>query len=169
MALSLCWASGSPAHFRLMGSQGRAMWGLAQLVIKAKFMIRGLVRSRGHLWPPLWAELIALWLEQQPIALRPTLSVSDLLRCHTHQGLWTKCSPCPAAPVKSQRQFWMKQKEQLYYFGRQRRTQQAGASKGCPALRGDSKRFYRFSSKLRVFLFLFVFLWPHPQYMESPG
>ena len=41
----------------------------------------------------------------------------------------------------------MKQKEQLYGFARQRRLQQAGASKLCPALQGDSKGPYRLSSE----------------------
>ena len=42
------------------------------------------------------------------------------------------------------------EKEQFYCFARQRRTQQANASKLCPDLRGDSKGFYRFSSEDRV-------------------
>ena len=57
-----------------------------------------------------------------------------------------KCGLC-TPPMKSQRQSFEEEKEQLYWFARQRRTQWAGASKLCPDLRGESKGFYRFNSE----------------------
>ena len=47
-------------------------------------------------------------------------------------------------------EFWEKEKEQLYCFARQNRTQQVNVSKPCSALRRDSKGFYRFSSETQL-------------------
>ena len=54
------------------------------------------------------------------------------------------------APIKFRRQSFEEEKEQLYRFARQRRTQRVNASKLHPDLRGDSKEVYRFSSEGRV-------------------
>ena len=48
------------------------------------------------------------------------------------------------------RQSFEEEKEQLYCFARQRRTQQPNASELSPDLRGDGKGFYGFSPEVRV-------------------
>lgn len=68
----------------------------------------------------------------------------------TVPGVAGKCNPCTPAPIKSQRQSSEEEKEQLYCVARQRRTQQASASKRRPVLRGDSKGFARFGSEDRL-------------------
>ena len=81
------------------------------------------------------------------------------LQSHAHVITWAvlclqqKGGLCTLAPIKPQRQsLGMKQKEQLYCFAMQRRTQQANASKLCPVLRGNSKGFYRFSLETELLI-----------------
>ena len=61
------------------------------------------------------------------------------LRKPVRGGCSQKCSLCQPAPIKAQRPSFEEEKEQLYGFARQRRTQQAHASKLCPPLKEDSK------------------------------
>ena len=63
-------------------------------------------------------------------------SVAETASVHWHQ-----------LNVPPNREFWVKQKEELYLFARQKRPQPANTFKAVYPLRGDSKEFYRFSSK----------------------
>ena len=80
---------------------------------------------------------------------------STVLKCfpkclnHSYSCSW-KCGLYTPAPVESQGQSFEEEKGQLYCFARQRRSQQANASKLCPVLRGHSKVFYRLGSEDRV-------------------
>ena len=46
----------------------------------------------------------------------------------------------------------LRKRKNSFCFARQRKTQQANASKLCPDLRGDSEGFYRFSSEDRLLI-----------------
>ena len=63
-----------------------------------------------------------------------------------------KCGLCTPTPIKSQRQRVLRKRKNSFCFARQRKTQQANASKLCPVLRGDSEGFYRFSSEDRLLI-----------------
>ena len=65
-----------------------------------------------------------------------------------------KSGLCALVPIKSRRQSLEEEKEQLYCFARQRRTQQADASKLCPELRGDSNRTQGLLIKVSVVVFV---------------
>ena len=83
--------------------------------------------------------------------------------CTPKWGLWTQ------APVTSWRQSFEEEKEQLYWFARQRRTQQAMPQNYVLSWEGFSKGFTRFSSEDRCIDEVSILFFIHRSFQSHQG